>query len=304
MVEKDVYIKELNCEACERLVEKIAAKHGVKLEAADFQQKRARLDGEAGKMEDMAKELEEMGYSTSFERVPRSGKGKQRLNNFVYGVIFNRENYKVEAKGFELLIYSFLLLSASTVLMNLIGILSPGNTYYASLSLLSCTVIIAVAWQVEAYRDSFTHMNGMMVGMTIGMSAGFLAGAIIGATNGMFLGSVYGMLIGMAAGAYMGYCCGVMGILEGLMGGLMAGTMGAMLSVMMIFDNLKIFLVFLLGSFMLIMFGLGYMIHKENMGFKAERPGISGFIAVSLIAHLITLLIMIYGPKSAAVLVG
>ncbi|MFH1257681.1 MAG: hypothetical protein V1658_01990, partial [Candidatus Micrarchaeota archaeon] len=84
----------------------------------------------------------------------------------------------------------------------------------------------------------------------------------------------------------------------------MAGTMGAMLSVMMVFDNLKLFLPILLGSFMLIMFGLSYMIYKENVGFKAERPGIGIFLAIALLIHLLTLLIMVYGPKSAAVLLG
>jgi hypothetical protein len=160
-----------------------------------------------------------------------------------------------------------------------------------------------VAYQVESFRDSFTHMNGMMIGMTIGMSAGFLAGAIIGATNGMFMGSVYGMLIGMSAGAYLGYCCGIMGVLEGMMGGLMAGTMGAMLSVMMVFDNLNFFLPILLASLAFIMFGLSYMIHKENAGFKPEKLPIWNFLALSLLVHIATVIVMVYGSKSAAVLV-
>ncbi|HLC48467.1 MAG TPA: hypothetical protein VJI13_05315 [Candidatus Norongarragalinales archaeon] len=304
MVEKDVYIRELNCEACERLVERIAIRHSVKLEDVDFQQKRARLSGETPQMEAMAQELEKMGYSTSFERVPRGGKGKMRLINFIRGAIFGEDNYKVEAKGVEIFVFSFVILAVATISMSFVGIITGDSTYYAFLSLISIAVIIAVAWQVEAYRDSFTHMNGMMIGMTIGMTAGFLAGAIVGATNGMFIGTVYGMLIGMAAGAYLGYCCGIMGVLEGLMGGLMAGTMGAMLSVMMIFDNLKLFLPILLASFVIIMFGLSYMIHKENIGFKAEKPKIWGFLALALLVHIITLLVIAYGPKSAAVLAG
>lgn len=304
MVQRDVYIKELNCEACERLVERVAGRHQVGLVAVDFQQKKAKLEGDAANMEQMALELEKMGYSTSFERVPRAGKGKLRLVNFIRGSIFGEDGFKTESKAVEILVYTFVILAFATIALGFLGILTPENIGYSFLSIISISIIIPVAYQVEAYRDSFTHMNGMMIGMTIGMSAGFLAGAIIGATNGMFMGSVYGMLIGMAAGAYLGYCCGVMGVLEGMMGGLMAGTMGAMLSVMMIFDNLRLFLPILLASFILIMFGLSYMIHKENIGFKAEKPSIIPFLALSLLVHIATILVMVYGPKSTGILTG
>ena len=112
------------------------------------------------------------------------------------------------------------------------------------------------------------------------------------------------MAAGTLLGGYLGYCCGVMGLLEGLMGGVMAGTMGAMLSVMMVLDHLNEFLAILFLSFAGILLGLSYMIHKENRDAGAARPAISPYFAVALLAQIAILLVMNYGPRSFAGVLG
>src|SRR3989338_235507 len=113
---------------------------------------------------------------------------------------------------------------------------------------ISAAVIGIGAWHIKSYRHTFSCSMGMMAGMTIGMMSGFLLGAIIGATNGMFMGSVYGMFTGMFIGAWITRCCGIMSVMEGLMAGLMGGIMGAMTTVMMLNDNLVLFMTLLFGG--------------------------------------------------------
>ncbi len=167
-------------------------------------------------------------------------------------------------------------------------------------------IILVVAnattiYHLKAYRNAVTCMAGMMMGMTIGMIAGLSFGYIVGATNGMFTGSVYGMLVGMITGAWCGKCCGIMGLMEGVMAGLMGGTMGAMLSVMMLNDRILLFTPIFVLSCISILAGLGYMVYKEHSMSEEKiiQPySLSVFVITCVLAVLITLLIMIYGPKA------
>ncbi len=157
-------------------------------------------------------------------------------------------------------------------------------------------------WHLSNYRDMVTHMTGMMIGMTTGMISAFSIGAILGATNGMFVGSVVGVLLGMGIGAYAGKCCGVMGVMEGMMAGLMAGTMGPMISVMMLNDNLQFFMPLLIGSSLVIMGGLTYMMHKDEMLQKLPNKYASSdymsFVTICFVLTLAITFIMAYGPRS------
>ncbi len=175
--------------------------------------------------------------------------------------------------------------------------------YYNILLAVMTVVNAAAVWHVRAYRKDVPHMAGMMIGMTIGMVSGFTLGALVGATNGMFVGAVYGMAVGIAAGAWCGKCCGVMGVMEGLMAGLMGGTMGPMLSVMMLNDNVRIFLPILLGSVLFIVVGLMYMLYKESSGMadSFKKLELLPFLAVCFLVTVATMLLIVYGPKSLIV---
>lgn len=172
-------------------------------------------------------------------------------------------------------------------------------TIYLALTVVATMITL---WHLSAYKETVTHMAGMMTGMTAGMMSGFAIGAIVGATNGMFIGSLVGVLLGMTIGAYAGKCCGIMGVMEGMMAGLMAGTMGPMISVMMLNDNLVYFMPLLVGSSLLIMGGLTYMMHKEEMLKKLPVKYASiEYLSFVTICFLLTLgisFLMVFGPKS------
>jgi hypothetical protein len=178
---------------------------------------------------------------------------------------------------------------------------------YGSYLIYITVSVVAVGmgvWHIKAYRHTFNCSLGMMAGMTIGMIAGFLFGAIIGATNGIFMGSVYGMFLGMFIGAWCTRSCGIMSIMEGLMAGLMGGLMGAMTTVMMLNDNLLLFMPLLVGSIAMITAGMVVMIYKESSEHHDKIPKTDmydGFSFVSLlfILTILTTFVMIYGPKSA-----
>lgn len=171
---------------------------------------------------------------------------------------------------------------------------------------ISVTVIGTGIWHVKSYRHTFSCSMGMMVGMTIGMMAGFLIGAIIGATNGFFMGSVYGMFVGMFTGAWCARNCGIMSVMEGLMAGLMGAIMGAMTTVMMLNDNLAVFMPILIGSIITIMTGMSVMIYKESVEHRDNIPKkdsyeIFSYVFLLFAFAMLTTLIMVYGPKSALV---
>ena len=175
---------------------------------------------------------------------------------------------------------------------------------YSLYTSIAVTVIGIGIWHIKSYRHTFTCSMGMMVGMTIGMMSGFLLGAIIGATNGMFMGSVYGIFIGMFIGAWSACNCGIMSIMEGLMAGLMGGLMGAMTTVMMINDNLAIFIPILIGSIVIIMIGMSVMIYKESVEHRDNIPKkdkfeMFSYVSLLFILAMLTTFIMVYGPKSA-----
>jgi hypothetical protein len=182
----------------------------------------------------------------------------------------------------------------------------PSGSNYLPLIVLSILGSISVVfsyYHMMCYRKEMSCTNGMMVGMTVGMIAGFLAGAIIGATNGMFVGSVVGVIIGMLLGGNLGRCCGIMGAMEGMMAGLMAGTMGAMLSVMMINDNLMVFLYFLFAICIVILGALSYMMYREAGAASKNDLNInfSGFVITSILLTAVLVAIMFFGPKGALI---
>jgi hypothetical protein len=145
-------------------------------------------------------------------------------------------------------------------------------------------------------------MSGMMVGMTIGMISGFLPGFYIGMTNGMFVGSAFGMLVGMIFGVWNGKCCGIMGAMEGIMAGFMGGLMGAMTSVMMLNDNVSIMAWIVLIVSAVIMIGLNYMVYNEMKEIKGKNGDNWNIIWISGILMALTVLIVVYGPRSFLVI--
>jgi len=122
----------------------------------------------------------------------------------------------------------------------------------------------------------------------------------------MFVGAAFGMFTGMAIGAWCTRTCGVMSVLEGLMGGLMAGLMGAMTTVMLINENLLLFMPLLIGSCALILGGMSYMIYREHMEnreeiAKLDRYDMLTYLSAMFVFTIIVTIIIIWGPKSVLV---
>ncbi len=154
----------------------------------------------------------------------------------------------------------------------------------------------------RSYKGDVSCTDGMMIGMTFGMMAGFMVGAAVGATNGMFVGSVVAVTVGIIAGMLTGKCCGVMGIMEGMMAGLMGGLMGPMTSVMMISDNLLVFMPYLFAVCLMILFGLTYMNYSGSVRQnhkEIRNPSLAQFFVVSFVVCAVIAIIMAYGPRSA-----
>ncbi len=174
----------------------------------------------------------------------------------------------------------------------------PKYGFFLFFSILTYALILPSVRHVRAYKE-FQCMSGMMIGMTIGMIAGFLPGFFVGGTNGMFVGSVFGMSVGILFGAWNGKCCGVMGVMEGIMAGFMGGLMGAMTSLMVFNDHLKLtgIIVFIISS--VILLGLNYMVYTETRGGERRHKDDEFFIIFwSIFLTIITVLIMVFGPRS------
>ena len=175
----------------------------------------------------------------------------------------------------------------------------PKYGFYLFFAVLSYALLVPTIRQIRAYKQ-MACMSGMMVGMTIGMMAGFLAGYFVGATNGMFIGGIFGMTVGIILGIWNGSCCGVMGFMEGIMAGFMGGWMGSMTAVMLINDNLKLASVIIFGVCAVILVSLNYMIYLETKESERQRRE-DHFITIiiSFILTLITIWIVVFGPRSA-----
>ena len=175
----------------------------------------------------------------------------------------------------------------------------PKYGFYLFFAVLSYALLVPTIRQIRAYKQ-MACMSGMMVGMTIGMMTGFLAGYFVGATNGMFIGGIFGMAVGIILGIWTGSCCGVMGSMEGIMAGFMGGWMGGMTSVMLINDNLKLASVIIFGVCAVILVSLNYMIYLETKESERQRRE-DHFITIiiSFILTLITIWIVVFGPRSA-----
>ena len=83
------------------------------------------------------------------------------------------------------------------------------------------------------------------------------------------------------------------------MAGFMGGLMGAMTSFMLLNDNLKAIsiIVFIISAIIII--GLNYMIYKETREMEIKNKESTLFvITLSFILTIITIWIMVFGPRS------
>ena len=298
-MEQNLRLEGLSCEACEKVIRKVAEKNNARLKSIDRSTGTVNLELDSNNLETIKSELTIRGF-------PEKGKGSRgemkRVWRYIKLILSGDKETAVESK---LLNYGL----GSLIVLIVIGAFASTTLFGSSgklwqymplvyLTMFTSIMTIVSYEHMLSYRKNLSCTNGMMVGMTSGMSAGFLFGALIGATNGMFVGSVAGMSAGMFIGAKLGKNSGVMGGLEGLMAGGMAGTMGAMISVMMINDHLIDFLHILFVSYAVIMGGLSYMMYREDGPAEHSDTVFLKVLYGAALLFLATLFIMVFGPKS------
>jgi large-conductance mechanosensitive channel len=221
----------------------------------------------------------------------------KNVKKYVLELISGEPRLEVETK---LATYAMISLAGIIVAFSLLAS-TVGIGKYLPFAILSAITGVCAAYcssHLSCYRKSISCMNGMMAGMTSGMIIGLMVGLVIGATNGMFIGSVAGAIAGIAIGAGIGRYCGVMGAMEGIMAGFMGGTMGAMLSVMMLNDNLMLFMVIAFAICIFMVGGLAYMMNKEQGGVDKTlfKASLARFLMFSVLFSVMMIAVIVYGP--------
>lgn len=295
-------IRNVSCEACEKVIGRILGKiPQTRIESVSADGKTLTLTCREEDTTLIKNRLREYDY------LDEGNETRSHLTHTLSCILANAKGFEAEHR---LIRYTFgLLIVLSIAMYALFTFLAAGNESVArqwpilALLPIGTALVGGSLLHIRPLREHFNCTHGMMAGMGIGMMSGFMSGALLGATNGMFIGSIGGMAIGMGISAYAMRKNGIMSILEGLMAGLMSGTMGAMLSVMMITDHLIEFLYLFFGVSSIVLGGMSYFMLQEVGPIQSEKKtvGFIPFVGYGLVAMLVILALIVYGPKSSFV---
>ena len=299
VVRLELSVQNISCESCERVISRLVSRfNDAKFESISADGKTLLLSCNEKDVEKIKGVLSQYNY---LEEQP-----VKFYAGFVAKQLFSDSSAFLAERTFltRLLvvfgvIFSMLALFQIFVFNNI----EVGKKLWPVLLLVPFGIILNMTslWHARLLRKNFACNTGMMIGMTIGMMSGFMLGVILGATNGMFIGSVVSMFAGMFLGAWAGKPVGVMGVLEGMMAGLMGGLMGPMLSVMLITDNLIVFLYLFFIACTAIIVGLSYLIFRESGPIMDEKvvPSFTTMLFSALLVLILIVLLAMFGPKSA-----
>ena len=311
MSEQRLRLNGITCQSCHKIINRVALANNAKVNSIDQQSGEVVIDCDQKDLISIKEQLASKGFGEKKDGEVGDGRGDPaRVVKYISGVLSGQSEFRIESKLMNYSIISMIALIILNAVFYSQFISKNVQNAAAYLPLILVGILICVATvfsyqHMKYYRKTISCMNGMMAGMTIGMISGYLFGALVGATNGMFIGSVLGIAIGIYLGVGLGRCCGVMGAMEGAMAGLMAGVMGAMTSVMLIRDNLVLFLYILFGVCSFILGGLSYMMYRESgPAAEEEQTRETRLLEVLLPNILLSLLlvgIMIWGPKGIVV---
>ncbi len=301
---KTLNIAGMSCSSCERIISKVVEAEGGKVHSINAQTGAAVIDYPEESLEKIKNAIAASGYTVldSLGKTVAVEPFEAEIKLFITKLLDGEKELQTERKILKMSLLSTIALFAIGFFFFIMfwkGLPGIGaKTPFLFYTGISSVVVVAAMAHYHSHRLQFTCMEGMMTGMTIGMMAGFLFGGVVGATNGMFVGSVFGMAVGIITGAYCGKCCGIMGVMEGMMAGLMGGTMGAMLTIMLLADNLLLFMPILVISCVAILAGLTYMIYNTaGKRASAQLTSFSNFFMVVLLLSVVTAMLMLYGPK-------
>lgn len=291
----------MTCGACERIIEKVAARNSAQVGEMDPKKGRVTILAEESKISEIKEELAKRGFpEKSASAGPERGSARNVLN-YIKAVLSVDDGVEEEARLINHAIASTIILAALNAGIYIFFMQGlEGASKYVPLLVLGIAASIVTAFAYlhsKCYRKEISCQNGMMVGMTMGMMPGFMAGAIIAATNGMFMGSIVGLAAGIGIGVKSGKCCGVMGAMEGIMAGLMAGIMGPMTVIMTLNDNMLALLYIVFAACIFLLLGLSYMLYREEGEMPQKSARLTEFIVISAAFNIALIAIMLIGPK-------
>jgi hypothetical protein len=216
--------------------------------------------------------------------------------------------HELEKKMFLIVLLTFIVSTAVELLLHFVFLRSSGIMvdyalwfFYLNISL---AFLIGSIWHFFAYKTKVNCMTGMMLGMSFGMQTGMMLGAVIGATNGFFIGATVGMILGVAVGVWTGgHSKHTMGVLQGMMSGIMGGTMGAMITVMMLFDNLRLFMPIYIVLNIAIILLTSYMFYEESVEdvdepVKKHPLDTTTLVFITVILTVILSAVILFLPKT------
>ena len=298
-----IFVPYIECDSCVKVItrkfQSIQGIHKLDInqDSIDFD-----FNEDAITAEDIITSIQNIGFRASLRPFERKS-FKERWNHFNE----HPHKYEMPIRAVKYSIYALLILIvfqliAYVGLQNSLPDLFSRYGWWLLYLDLSVASIGGTVWYMASHKTDVSCMTGMMIGMTVGMQTGMMIGAVVGATNGFFVGAMVGMLTAVVAGTLTGAVCGIMGAVQGMMSGVMAGTMGAMITVMMITDNVLVFMPFYMAINVLILGGLIYLYYEDVVEGKKEPHKIHidfpTFASACVIVTTALTLIMIYGPKS------
>lgn len=297
-----VYIPDIECESCVKVLQKRFAKlEG--LSEAKFSQDAVDVSYEENKLplHKILQTIKDAGYRAATQPFEKKS-FRERARSFKE----KKAEYELEHKLIPYTLGVFLLLTFIQVLAYVLyfktfpAFLETFGWWFLYLNISIATLGTAL-WHYFSYKAKTTCMLGMMIGMTLGMQTGMMIGAIIGATNGLFLGAVIGLILAVLVGAITGKCCGIMGIMQGMMAGLMGGIMGPMTTLMLYSDHLLWFMPLYMLVNVLIIWGFSYMLYEEmveNKEVQKNPIALWKLLTYSTIFMILLSLCIIYGIRS------
>jgi hypothetical protein len=220
---------------------------------------------------------------------------------------FDFSNRTLEKQMFKIILLSFVVSTLLELLLHFLFLKSSGlmvqNAIWFFYLNVSSAFLIGGLWHYFAYKVKVNCMTGMMLAMSFGMQTGMMLGAVIGATNGFFIGATVGMLLGVGVGVWVGIHSGhTMGFVQGIMSGIMGGTMGAMITIMMLFDRLSLFMpLYILFNIAVIIF-TSLMFYEESIEdeehIRKNPLDTSTALFITIIFTVVMSALILFLPKS------
>src|SRR3989338_1116155 len=262
----------MTCNSCERLISKAVESLGGKVHRISASEGRATIEIEEGKQEQMLAKIKEAGYGPHVQG--GSGEMREQQGSSALGGGISFASFEQEAADFFKRLLNAGELSIERDILKM--------------SVFTLLALFALSFVAYLFAWNKGGQGALYQFVLYGMVANVAALAAISQIN--------------TYGRNLSCMNGIMGVLEGMMAGLMGGTMGAMLTVMMLADNLLLFMPVLFAACIAILLGLAFMMHQNHRHAQRESAVSFGtFFMLALCASIIVAAVIMYGPRASIV---